>query len=83
MQTWSVHDAQAKFIEFVDTCLSDGPQMVTKHGAEVAVLVPIQEWRRLQPAACPSLKQLLLSSAAQTKLNIPKRGRAKRRGGVA
>ncbi len=53
--------------------------MVTKRGAEAAVLVPVQEWRRLQSVARPSLKQLLLSDTARTELNIPPRGKARRR----
>jgi antitoxin Phd len=79
MQTWPVQDAKAKFSEFLDACLSQGPQMVTKRGAEAAVLVPVHEWRRLQSAARPSLKQLLLSSSGRTELSIPPRGQAKRR----
>lgn len=53
--------------------------MVTKRGAEAAVLVPVQEWRRLQSAARPSLKQLLLSDDARAELAVPPRGRARRR----
>lgn len=53
--------------------------MVTKRGAEAAVLVPVQEWRRLQSTARPSLKQLLLSDSARAELVIPVRGRGKRR----
>ena len=79
MHTWSVQDAKARFSEFLDACLLEGPQMVTKRGAEAAVLVPVQEWRRLQSAARPSLKQLLLSDTARSVLNIPPRGSAKRR----
>lgn len=79
MQAWPVQDAKAKFSEFLDACLSDGPQMVTKRGAEAAVLVPVHEWRRLQSAARPSLKQLLLSNDARAQLTIPPRGQARRR----
>lgn len=56
---------------------------MTKRGKEAAVLVSVEEWRRLQAAARPSLKQLLLSDSARTELVIPARGRAKRRFGVA
>lgn len=79
MQTWPVQDAKARFSEFLETCLAEGPQMVTKRGAEAAVLVPIDEWRRLQTAARPSLKQLLLSPQARHELNLPARGSARRR----
>lgn len=79
MHTWPVQDAKARFSEFLDACLAEGPQMVTRRGAEAAVLVPVQEWRRLQSAAQPSLKQLLLSDQGRSELMVPERGRAKRR----
>lgn len=79
MNTWPVQDAKARFSEFLEACLSEGPQMVTKRGTEAAVLVPVQEWKRLQAAARPSLKQLLLSDEARAEAIVPQRGRAKRR----
>lgn len=79
MHTWPVQDAKARFSEFLDACLVEGPQMVTRRGAETAVLVPVQEWRRLQSAARPSLKQLLLSDQARSDMVLPARGGAKRR----
>jgi len=79
MNAWPVQDAKARFSEFLDACLTAGPQMVTKRGAEAAVLVPVQEWRRLQSAARPSLKQLLLSDAGRADNLVPPRGAAKRR----
>jgi antitoxin Phd len=79
MQTWPVQDAKARFSEFLDACMAEGPQMVTKRGAEAAVLVPVEEWRRLQAAARPSLKQLLLSDESRADLLIPARGSARRR----
>ena len=79
MQSWPVQDAKARFSEFLEACMAEGPQMVTKRGAEAAVLVPVSEWRRLQAAARPSLKQLLLSEEARVDLLIPARGSARRR----
>lgn len=79
MHAWPVQDAKARFSEFLEACLHEGPQLVTKRGAEAAVLVPVQEWRRLQRAAQPSLKQLLLSDEARADLTLPARGQARRR----
>lgn len=79
MQTWPVQDAKARFSEFLETCLAQGPQMVTKRGSEAAVLVPVNEWRRLQMAARPSLKELLLADHARAELVLTNRGRARRR----
>jgi prevent-host-death family protein len=79
MRTWPVQDAKARFSEFLDACLLDGPQMVTRHGNEAAVLVSVQEWRRLQSTARPSLKQLLLSDQSRTDLVVAPCGQVKRR----
>ena len=79
MHTWAVQDAKARFSEFLEACLANGPQMVTKRGAQAAVLIPLQEWQRLNQAARPSLKSLLLQDSARGDLALPARGRAKRR----
>jgi prevent-host-death family protein len=79
MKTWPVQDAKARFSEFLDACLSDGPQLVTRRGAEAAVLLPVAEWRRLQANARPSLKELLLSDEARTEHLTPKRHNPRRR----
>jgi prevent-host-death family protein len=79
MQTWAVQDAKSRFSEFLDACLTKGPQVVTRRGAETAVLVPVEVWRRLQVAARPSLKALLLSDQGRGDLVLPKRGQARRR----
>jgi antitoxin Phd len=58
--TWQVCDAKARFSEFLETALKDGPQVLTRRGIETAVLVPIAEWKRLKAGARPTLKQILL-----------------------
>lgn len=79
MGTWPVQDAKARFSELLEACIANGPQMVTKRGTEAAVLVPVDEWRRLQAAARPSLKQLLLSDVGRTDFLIAPRQAARRR----
>ena len=79
MRAWPVQDAKARFSEMLETCLREGPQVVTKRGAEAAVLAPMTEWRRLQRAAKPTLKELLLANDARGELNIPARGGRRRR----
>lgn len=79
MNTWPVQNAKAHFSELLNTCINEGPQMVTRRGEEAAVLVSIAEWRQLHHAARPSLKTLLLSDIGPTELDIPQRGLAKRR----
>jgi antitoxin Phd len=82
MKIWPVQDAKARFSELLDACVNEGPQVVTRRGTETAVLVPIAEWKRLNNAARPSLKDLLMSDVGRTDFDLPQRGLAKRRKSV-
>ena len=79
MNNWPVQDAKARFSEFLEACIAEGPQMVTKRGAEAAVLVPVEQWRRLQAAARPTLKQLLFSDVGRVEVLTPPRRVVRRR----
>ncbi len=73
-KTWQVQDAKARFSEFLEASLTEGPQIVTKRGAEAAVLVPIDQWRRLEKMTKPNLKDLLLAPEARTEaLTLPRK----------
>ena len=68
--SWPVQEAKARFSEFLEKSVTEGPQIVTKRGVETAVLVPIDEWRRLQQRARPTLKELLLAPEPRFELEI-------------
>jgi antitoxin Phd len=72
---WQVQDAKARFSEFLDETLKKGPQVVTRRGVETAVLVSIEEWRRVQASARPSLKDLLLADEPRFDISLPPRGK--------
>jgi len=76
-RTWQIQDAKARFSEFVEASLTEGPQIVTRRGMATAVLLPIGQWRRLEKLAGPDLKSLLLTPQARTPALTPPR---KRRG---
>lgn len=78
-ERWPVQDAKARFSELLAASLRYGPQIVTQRGEEAAVLVPVEEWRRLQEAARPTLKQLLLTETPRAEIPIPPRQRWRRR----
>ncbi len=61
MASWQVQDAKARFSEFLDATIKKGPQVVTRRGIKTAVMVPLEEWERLQKAARPGLKEWLLA----------------------
>jgi antitoxin Phd len=77
--TWQVQDAKARFSELLDTALKKGPQVVTRRGIEAAVLVPIEEWKRLQRSSRPSVKALLLGPGPRFENLIPDRRKLRRR----
>ena len=79
MGSWQLQDAKARFSEFLEATLKEGPQIVTRRGVEAAVLVPIDDWRRLQRAARPTLKQLLLAVEPRFVGLVRKRRTLKRR----
>lgn len=70
---WPVFDAKARFSELLDTTLKEGPQIVTRRGVETAVLVPIDEWRRLQEQSRPSIKDVLLDPNGPHNIPLPPR----------
>ena len=45
--TWQVQEAKQKFSELLRRAQREGPQIVTRHGEEVAVMVAAKEFRRL------------------------------------
>ena len=79
MRSWQVQDAKARLSELLDLCQTEGPQLVTKRGAEAAVLVSAAEWRRLQRAGRPTLKDMLLAGYPRGDFNVPKRGQPQSR----
>jgi len=79
MHSWQLQDAKARFSEFLDAALKKGPQVVTRRGVEQAVLVPMDEWRRLQRESRPNIKELLLGEGPRFEDIVPKRGAWKRR----
>jgi prevent-host-death family protein len=45
---WQLQTAKQKFSELVARALDEGPQVVTRHGREVVVVLSIGEYRRLR-----------------------------------
>jgi prevent-host-death family protein len=47
MANWQVQDAKAHLSEVIDRAGREGPQTITRHGAERAVVLSIEDYRRL------------------------------------
>lgn len=58
---WQLQDAKQRFSELIRSVQVDGPQFVTRHGEEVAVVIDIAEYRRLR-GGVPDFKAFLRSA---------------------
>ena len=88
---WQLQQAQEQFGEFLNATLNEGPQVVARDGEEMAVLVPIDQWKRLrsghatlkdrtQDMQKPTLKDLLLGPGPRFgDMMIPNRRRSRYR----
>jgi prevent-host-death family protein len=70
---WQVQEAKQRFSEIVRQAHDDGPQIVTRHGEEVAVVIDIEEYRRLTGSK-PDFKEFLLSAPDLAVLDIRRPG---------
>jgi len=46
--TWQIQDAKNKFSQVIVEALKNGPQIVTKHGEATAVILSVQDFKKLQ-----------------------------------
>ncbi len=45
---WPIQDAKQRFSELLRTAHNEGPQIVTRHGQEIAVVIDIADYRHLK-----------------------------------
>jgi prevent-host-death family protein len=66
---WQLQEAKQRFSEVVRQAHDDGPQVVTRHGEEVAVVVSMEDYRRLAGSRS-DFKDFLLSGPDLSELEI-------------
>lgn len=59
MSRWQVQEAKSRLSEVIEGAWKEGPQIITKHGTERAVVLSIDDFRALT-AHKPGLKEYLL-----------------------
>ena len=47
-QTWQIQDAKNKLSEVISRALTQGPQLITKHGEKTVVVVSYAEYEKLR-----------------------------------
>lgn len=45
--SWQLQEAKNKFSQVVEAALTDGPQVITKRGAETAIVLSYADYRKL------------------------------------
>lgn len=46
-QTWQLQEAKNQFSRVVTDAIQDGPQVITRHGVEVVIVLSMIEYRKL------------------------------------
>ena len=73
-KNWQLQEAKNQFSAVVEKALTDGYQVVTRHGQPAVVVMSMDEFRRLKPQQ-QSLVDFLASSPLRGLADIPKRQR--------
>ena len=66
---WQLQEAKQRFSQLVQRALDEGPQVVTRRGEEVVVVVAQAEFRRLK-GMVPDFKDFLLALPDLDELEI-------------
>lgn len=69
MTSWQLQEAKQRFSEVVRRAHEDGPQVVTRHGHEVAVVLSMEEYRRAVRHA-PDFKAFLTEGPSLDDLEL-------------
>ncbi|MEV0150923.1 MULTISPECIES: type II toxin-antitoxin system Phd/YefM family antitoxin [unclassified Nonomuraea] len=69
MAVWQLQEAKQRFSEVVRRAHDEGPQVVTRHGEDVAVVIDMAEYRRLKGDE-PDFKEFLLSAPDLSELDL-------------
>jgi len=80
MASWQVQDAKARLSEMIEQARTEGPQTITRHGTERAVVLSIEDYRALT-AHKPDFKAYLLGGPKVDDFPVERTrdvGRAKR-----
>jgi prevent-host-death family protein len=70
---WQVQEAKQRFSEVLRAAEAGEPQIVTKHGEEVAVVIDIAEYRRLRGESLSLMDYLRADPAADADFEVDRR----------
>lgn len=67
---WQLQEAKQRFSELVNKALDEGPQVVTRRGEEVAVIVSKEEYQKLLKSQSSLLEFFRQSPLVGSELNL-------------
>ena len=65
---WQLQTAKQKLSELVDRAVAEGPQVISRHGRETAVVVSVRDYRKL--TADDGFKDYLVSGPSLEGLDL-------------
>jgi antitoxin Phd len=71
MAVWKIQEAKTRLSEVIEGATSKGPQFITRHGSEGAVILSIADYRSLT-AHKPNLKEYLLGGSKVDSFEVPR-----------
>ena len=69
MAVWQIQQAKTRFSEVIESACNEGPQIITRHGTERAVVLSVEEYRALT-AHKPNFRDYLLNGPVVDDLDI-------------
>ena len=73
MHSWQLQEAKNRFSEVVNKALRQGPQVITRRGAETAVVLSIQDYRRMRRPETDLVDFFQTSPLAEVELDLERR----------
>lgn len=70
MRSWQLQDAKNRLGDVVDETSRSGPQVITRRGAEAAVVVSAADWARLARRHSPLIEVLHRAPRVQGGLDV-------------
>jgi antitoxin Phd len=71
MAVWQVQEAKTRLSEVIEEAISKGPQFITRHGSERAVILSVKDYRALT-AHKPDLREYLLGGPKVDRFEVPR-----------
>ena len=67
---WALQDAKNRFSEVVNQALSEGPQVITRHGKDTAVVLSVEDFQQLAKPRGTLAKFFRTSPLVSAKLDL-------------